>query len=169
MLKDYQKFVLSKAAPEAEFSIPDFHLMHGCLGLSTEFLELSLSSTSENTQEELGDLCFYLIFVANWIEFPLDNLPLLVTKKELPAISLKQLAGALEDFISSAKKHLIYRNRQDQNLRICFYKLWIAFLAHCTMCEYPIDLCIVENQAKLAKRYKDSFSQEEAEQRKDKA
>jgi NTP pyrophosphatase (non-canonical NTP hydrolase) len=168
MLSDYRDFVLLKASPARSIPEAHFHLTHGCLGLTTEYLELILSTCRENTEEELGDFLWYLILTAHALGYNIDNLPTEVPTTERKGMTIKTLGEMLENFISLAKKEIIYGNPQQGVIITCFYGLWREFLFHLRACEFPLDLCLVQNKDKLNKRYQDSFSQEEAAERKDK-
>lgn len=168
MLTDYRDFVLLKASPSRSIPESHFHLTHACLGLTTEYLELILSTSRENTEEELGDFLWYLILTAHALEFNIDNLPLEVPPKERKSLTIKTLGDMLENFISLCKKEIIYGNPQQGVLITCFFGLWREFLFHLQSCEFPLDLCLVQNKEKLNKRYQATFSQEEAAERKDK-
>jgi hypothetical protein len=127
-----------------------------------------LASSRENTEEELGDFLWYLILTAHSLDYNIDNLPLDVPPVERGSLTIRRLGDMLENFVSIAKKHVIYNNPQGGVIITAFYGLWREFLFHLQSCEYPLDLCLAQNVEKLNKRYKDTFSQEEAAERKDK-
>lgn len=168
MLSEYQLFVLSKASPPRHLPIDSFHLIHSCLGLTTEYLELVLSHSRENTEEELGDFFWYMMLTAHSLNYHLDNLPLELPVKDRPNLTLRNLGNMLENFVSIAKKHVIYGNDQTSVLSKAFYGLWLDFVYHMQSCNYSLELAISENVAKLNQRYSTTFSPEEAAARKDK-
>lgn len=169
MFNDYKLFVLTKASPSRELPEDHFHLLHACLGLSTEYLELCLSSSRTNTEEELGDFLWYMVLAAHALDQDLTTLPVELPPKERGSLTIKRLGEMLEAFVSIVKKHIVYGNDQSKILPKTYYGLWVEFMYHLQSCNYPLELCIAMNMDKLNKRYKNTFSQEEAEARKDKA
>lgn len=166
MFKSYQRFVLSKAAgPHQLKSEGDFHLLHAALGLATEFLELNIAIDPENTKEEVGDLCWYMMLAAKAIDFPVDNLPDSVPSSKQP---MRDLAESTEAFLSLVKKQCIYGSPKAEELKVSFFVMWRAYLALVQDFEFAIDEIIAENQDKLNKRYATSFTTQESEDRKDK-
>lgn len=165
MFKDYQQFVLSKAAPPRSISERDFQLLHSALGLATEFMELDTSKDHEEVREELGDLAWYMMLTAHAVGFPIDNLPDITTTPKHP---WDEMSSKLETFISLVKKHCIYGSNKAQELPVAFHALWRAFLGLLQDHLIQLDELIVENQAKLNKRYAAAFSTQESEDRKDK-
>ncbi len=169
LLPDYQQYVSLKAAPPKPISIDHHDLVHSALGLASEYLELVLSHDRHNSEEELGDLSWYLMLIANTVQYPLDDLPISVPPKDRPTLTIRTLGEMVETFVSLVKKHVIYGNDQLDLLHKSFHGLWMAFLYHLQACNYPLDLCIRDNQRKLNERYASSFTPEEAAERKDKA
>ena len=167
-LEEYQQFVLSKAAPPRNIALTDFNLIHSCFGLGTEYLELIMSSTRENTDEELGDFLWYLMLSAHAIEYDIYSLPQSMPLKDSKPLTIKQLGDRLENFLSVCKKQIIYGNPQDAVMHKAFYELWVEYIFHLQSCNFPLQLCISANINKLNERYQASFSQEEAAARKDK-
>jgi hypothetical protein len=168
MLFDYKLFVLTKASPSRDLDESVFHLSHACFGLATEYLELIISSDRANTEEELGDFCWYMLLAGHAVDYDLSTLPLELPSKERPTLTIRRMCEMLETFISLAKKHIIYGNDQTGLLKQAYYGLWISFIYHLQACDYPLELCIKENMDKLNQRYKDTFTQEEAAERRDK-
>lgn len=170
VLNEYRQFVLNKAAPAYPIIDPrHFDLFHASLGLATEFLELELSTTKENTHEELNDLGWYLQLTANSLNI-VPSAMSIYTKRESTELTLITLRRTLEKFLSCCKKVLIYRNEQQAaNLNALFVNLWAAYLIHLVACGYNLQLAIAENMDKLNKRYAAKFTKEESIQRKDKA
>lgn len=169
MLNEYSKFVDRKAAPPRELSVLDFHLLHCALGLATEILELSLSNTRENTEEEIQDLCWYGMLTANTCGLPPRELP---TSRKFDTHSsrlpLRDLQAATEELVSQIKKHVIYNKPRTITIYECFKAFWDALLLYIDACGYSLELAIVANRTKLDERYKDGFTSEESETRKDK-
>lgn len=165
MFKDYQQFVLSKAAPPRPVSDKDFQLLHAALGLATEFLELDVAGNGTERQEELGDLAWYMMLTAHAVEFPVTNLP---DKTTTPKRPWDEMSSKLETFVSLVKKHCIYDSNKAEELPVAFYAMWRAFLGLLAEHQIQLDELIVQNQAKLNKRYAAAFSTQESEDRKDK-
>lgn len=167
-LEEYQQFVLSKAAPPRDLPASYFHLVHVSFGLGTEYLELIMSSTRENTDEELGDFLWYLMLTTYAINYDIATLPRSMPLKDSKPLTIKQLADRLENFLSVCKKQVIYNNPQDAVMHKAFYELWVEYIFHLQSCNFPLQLCISANINKLNERFQSSFSQEEAAARKDK-
>jgi len=169
-MNEYRTFVLHKAAPAYPITNTVlFNLLHGALGLATEFLELELSTTSENTHEELNDLGWYLQLSAHSINIVPEALPV-TAKRETTELTLNVLRRTLEEYVSCVKKVAIYQNIDAELLLVAnFQALWKAYLLHLTSCNYTLELAIAENMDKLNKRYKAKFTKEESSLRKDKA
>ena len=168
MLYDYKLFVLTKAAPPREIPEEHFHLNPAALGIAAEYLELILSFERHNTEEELGDLLWFLILAGNAIDYPIGQLPTERPIREQPNLSIRNLGMMVETFISLAKKHICYDLEQTALLYKAYGGLWEAFIFHLQACNFPLDICVATNQDKLNKRYQATFSQEEAAERKDK-
>jgi NTP pyrophosphatase (non-canonical NTP hydrolase) len=168
-LSTYQEFVLHKAAPSDTIHQSYWDLLHSTFGLATEVMELSLSTTRENTEEELGDTCWYLMLAAHSLNIDVEYLPVTVDPRQRAwTLSLQGLVRFTEVYISLVKKEVFYKSSQLANLRVAYNDLWSAFLYHCIACNYPLELCISENMAKLNQRYADKFSTQESDERKDK-
>jgi hypothetical protein len=165
MFKDYQQFVLSKAAPPRPINERDFQLLHAALGLSTEFLELDVAGNSTELQEELGDLAWYMMLTAHAVDFPVTNLPDMTTTPKHP---WDEMSTKLETFVSLVKKHCIYGSNKTQELPVAFHAMWRAFLGLLEDHQIQLDVLIAENQDKLNKRYAAAFTTQESEDRKDK-
>lgn len=165
-LLPYRDFVKKKEAPPREMSVTDFRLMHAALGLSSEYLELQLAGSTENTREELEDLCWYLMLTADILEYNVDVLP--ESLEDGAIVNEDDLLNYLEQFVSLVKKHTIYGKDKLDVLRPTFFLLWRSFLYQLHLNEYPLDQAIHNNRLKLDVRYPDSFSQEESEMRRDK-
>lgn len=165
MFKDYQQFVLSKAAPPRPINERDFQLLHAALGLSTEFLEYDIAHNREDILEEVGDLVWYMMLTAHAVEFPVTNLPDSVEPRNHP---LLDLSTDIERFVSLIKKHCIYGADKTKELPLVFYSMWRSFVAFCQDEEIELDVLIAENQDKLNKRYAAAFTTQESEDRKDK-
>jgi NTP pyrophosphatase (non-canonical NTP hydrolase) len=169
LLSTYQEFVLHKAAPPSPIHESYWDMLHAALGLATEVMELSLSTTRDNTEEELGDTCWYLMLAAHSINIDVNFLPVTVDpRKRMWTLSLQGLTRCTETYLSLIKKEVFYKSSQLANLRVAYNELWEAFLYHCIACNYPLELCIAENTAKLNQRYADKFSTQESDERKDK-
>lgn len=173
-LSTYTEFVLSKAAPpRTELTEKNAQLAHVALGLSTEMLELSLSTSAHNTLEEMGDLLWYIVLGRATLNIPEllfnDNqcdLSVTQIKKE-NILPLKNLTIEIEDLVSSIKKQVIY-NKPQANLPAKLMIVWFCFTRYMLACNLTLDEIISHNEAKLNKRYAASFTPEESEQRKDK-
>jgi NTP pyrophosphatase (non-canonical NTP hydrolase) len=168
MLYDYALFVQLKAAPARPIPQEYFNLVHAALGIATEYLELVLSFERHNTEEELGDLLWFLTLAADAIQVPFDRLPTELPIKEQPNLSIRNLGAMVETFVSLVKKEVCYNLDQSQIFTKAFLGLWEAFIYHLQACNFPLSVCISTNQDKLNKRYQATFSQEEAAERKDK-
>lgn len=169
MLQDYSNFVARKAAPPRELTQQGFNLLHCGLGLATEILELTLSNTKENTEEEIQDLCWYGMLTANTLRLPPGNLP--VRKKfdsHSSHLALRGLQLTTEDLVSQIKKHVIYNKPRLGIVENSFNAFWEALLIYIDACGYSLELAIIANRTKLDERYKDGFTSEESELRKDK-
>ena len=167
-LDDYQQFVLSKAAPSRTLDSKYFNLIHACFGLGTEYLELIMSSTRENTDEELGDFLWYLMLTAKAVNYDVQTLPDALPPREARPLTIRQLGDMLENFLSICKKQIIYNNPQDALIHKAFYGLWIQYIYHLQSCNFPLALAISTNMEKLNCRYEFAFTQKEAAERKDK-
>lgn len=168
MLYDYKLFVLKKAAPPRDILEEHFNLNHAALGIATEYMELILSFERHNTEEELGDLLFFLVLAGHSVNYPIGELPTELPIREQPNLSIRNLGGMVETFVSLVKKHIYYDNDQSELLVKAYRGLWDSFIFHLQACNFPFDICVATNQAKLNQRYQDTFSQEEAAERKDK-
>jgi len=160
MFEQYKEFVLQKAAPERE--ITNYHLLHAALGLSTETLELLLAKNSENINEELGDICWYLTLASHSI----NHTPI-YWDTEIPCLIL-DFISEVEDFVSLVKKEVIYGNHQ--SLEPTLSRVWRRYqqmLYHFTGSSSP-DTIMKYNMGKLNQRYSTTFTSEEAAFRKDK-
>lgn len=168
-LYSYRLFVLSKAAPAYVIASPrHFDLVHAALGLATEFLELELSTTKENTHEELNDLGWYMQLTAHALNIVSGALPL-EAKRETTELTVLTLRRTLEEFLSCVKKVIIYQNEEAAlKLPPLFMKMWNAYIVHLASCNYTLELAVAENQDKLNKRYAAKFTKEESALRKDK-
>jgi NTP pyrophosphatase (non-canonical NTP hydrolase) len=169
MLREYSEFVTRKAAPPRELSTQDFNLNHCALGLATEILELTLSNTRGNTEEEIQDLCWYGMLTANTLRLLPGNLP--VRKKfdlHSSHLPLRDLQIATEDLVSQIKKHVVYAKPRLEIINLSFITFWDALLVYIDACGYSLELAIIANRTKLDERYKDGFTSEESELRKDK-
>jgi len=163
VFKQYQDFVLSKAAPARTLSEVEFNLGHAALGLCTEYLEYVLHTDSNNLKEELEDLLWYMIFTAYWVDVNVNNLP-----DRIEQAPESTFAEELEEFVSLIKKHVYYGKNMTRELTISFHSLWRVFIYTCQLHEAPIDELISANMIKLNKRYTANFTQEESVARKDK-
>lgn len=169
MLSDYRKFVCLKAAPPRALPSLHFELLHVALGLSTEILELHVSSSRKNTVEELEDILWYSVYGTHVLGVPVEALPL-----EIPyspkdnVLSLDRLIASIEEFASLVKKHVIYGVDQSLLPQKAFMRVWESFLYHCSACNTTLPLLIQGNRTKLEKRYAAAFTATESEQRKDK-
>jgi hypothetical protein len=168
MLYEYKLFVLKKAAPPREIPEEHFNLNHAALGIATEYLELVLSFERHNTEEELGDLLWFLILAGHSLNYPIGQLPTALPIKEQPDLSIRNLGRMVETFVSLTKKHICYNNDQTELLYKAYRGLWDSYIFHLQACNFPFDICVATNQDKLNKRYQATFSQEEAAERKDK-
>ncbi len=179
MLYEHQKMVLHKAAQPYDFTPLEFNLLHAALGLAAEVLELQQSSTRENTQEELGDLLWYLNYTASLLDITTEGMEQEFVAAELDRSTMryhikhsnslpqKVLAAKVEEMVSDIKKRVIYQ--QDKNLEKSFVALWISFCYHCKACHFSLEQLITSNTKKLEERYKKSFTTEESASRNDKA
>lgn len=168
-LYNYRLFVLNKAAPAYPIISPrHFDLVHATIGLATEFLELELSTTMENTHEELNDLGWYMQLTAHALNIVSGALPL-EAKRGTTELTILTLRRTLEEFLSCVKKVIIYQNEEAAlKLAPLFMKMWDAYLLHLDSCNYNLELAIAENEDKLNKRYAAKFTKEESALRKDK-
>lgn len=171
MLEQYTKEVVlaKEAPPQAIIARIDTRLAHCGLGLSTEYLELLQSTSASNTLEELGDLLWYLMLTASTLQIPPNSL---ITRQAYDRnsnnLSLEELGKSVEEFASLIKKHIIYKKPQDDKLRTTFFEMWSLFLIHCAACNTSLPFLLAANKLKLGIRYKEGFTADESEQRKDK-
>ena len=163
MNPEYTALVLEKAAPSRPIVAEEFHLLHGALGLCTELLEYNINNSRDNAVEELGDLLWYLTFLAHHLNWSPPTSPLSCTVQ----FAGDEFNKAAEDFISLVKKEVIY-NVSQARLVMAFSVLWDAFRVLIASHRLALSYLIQENSAKLTKRYTDSFTQEESENRRDK-
>lgn len=168
MLYEYALFVQLKAAPARPIPHKYFNLVHATLGIASEYLELVLSFERKNTEEELGDLLWFLALAADALQIPFDLLPTELPIKEQPNLSIRNLGMMVETFVSLTKKEVCYNLDQAQIFNKAYLGLWEAFIYHLQACNFPLAICISTNQDKLNKRYAAAFSQKEAAERKDK-
>ncbi len=166
----YRTFVLKKAAAPHIVNNIEFELLHCALGLATEILELQQSTTSENTEEELGDLLWYLTYTSKVLNITIEGMEqeFEVTKIDSHANFLPQnvLAANIETFVSKVKKKVIYR--QEINIETNFVDMWMTFCYYCKICNLTLEGLIDSNIDKLNKRYEGSFTKEESISRNDK-
>lgn len=167
MFESYQQFVLQKEAPPPKLSPTSIRLVHVALGIATETMELSLSNTRTNTEEELGDLCWYFFLAFDVLYIDLTSLPTEGTydihQNELPN---RVFERQVENFVSCCKKALIYQ--QDILVEEELLATWVAFLSLVRACNLSLEYLLASNQEKLEKRYKEKFTKEESIQRNDK-
>lgn len=169
MLTEYAEFVLIKAAPPRELTPGEAALVHAALGLSTEILELNLSVSSENTQEEIQDLLWYSIYTATCLNIDISHLPKRLTfDRHSSRLPLRDLQASVEMLVSAIKKHVIYRKERHSELQTLFHFVWNSLLVYIDACNYSLELAIHENRKKLDTRYAAAFTSEESEVRKDK-
>lgn len=167
LLTNYQRFVLSKAAPPYPITNEkSFQLLHCALGLATETLELIQSRSRENTIEEMGDLAWYLLLTVEVLKILPESLPTYYEYKIDNEITSDTLISCVEEFVSLIKKEVIYT--KSQKLELSFNKLWTAYLKHARHCNLYLEFIIEQNQLKLNTRYQAAFTPEESETRKDK-
>ena len=169
MLPEYQQFVLSKEAPPATIPAHNSRLLHVALGIATELLELDLSTTRDNTLEELGDFLWYLTLGSDVLNVPLVDLPLKMDiSPHSNHLSLVLLKEDAELFVSLVKKQVIYGSPVMEEILACYLSLWSSFVYHAAFCSTDIGYLVSTNQAKLEARYKASFTTQESEERRDK-
>lgn len=170
MLEDYSKFVLQKAAKDHALYAREFDLLHCALGLATETLELQQSTTAENTEEELGDLLWYLTFTAATLNLSFAQMEMThndtVFNAKSNTLPQKNMAAEVEEFVSTIKKKVIYQ--QEVDLAFPFMVLWHSFAMYCSACNITLHQLVNSNKEKLEKRYKEKFTTEESASRNDK-
>jgi NTP pyrophosphatase (non-canonical NTP hydrolase) len=166
-LEPYRNFVLLKAAPPRQLTEQEYNILHACLGLSTELLELQVAETEENYREELEDIAWYLMLMAHSLNIPLGQLDETYKGEESEDLD-KVVTESFENLISLGKKHCIYGKDKMSEMRVAFFPVWRGFLELIDEESYSLDSLIQNNMTKLNKRYAASFSQEESEARKDK-
>ena len=171
MLETHQQMVLSKAAQPYDMTHLEFNLLHAALGLATEVLELQQSTTRENTEEELGDLLWYLNYTASLLFITVEGMEqefeAACMDKHANFLPQKELAAKIEGLVSNIKKSIIYQ--QMMLLEESFVATCIALCYHCKACDFSLGQLITSNTAKLEKRYKKTFTTEESASRNDKA
>lgn len=160
-LRMYQDFVLGKAAPYRQLTQLEWDMLHGALGLSTEYLEVLTSTSIQNLSEEFGDFLWYLMLSAYSIKLDVNQLER-DYRAHLP------IEHYLEGYISLVKKHCIYGKQRESVLQLAFHQLWCSFMNRVDFKGLDINTLIQENIDKLNKRYTTSFTPEESEIRKDK-
>jgi len=170
VLQTYKDFVIARAAPSYQLSPNDFDLLHVALGLSTEVLELLISKSKDNTEEELGDLLWYLVFGSSVLHLDCDQLYTIYNSSEYNphdnSVSKVDLVSSIEAFVSRVKKKCIYN--QDIAVHVEFLDVWNMFCIHCKACKITLHELITSNTEKLSKRYKTKFTQSESISRNDK-
>ena len=171
-LAGYSEFILLKAAPSTSIGQTKFHLLHCGLGIATELMEALQSNSRENTQEELGDFLWYLTLLKETLGVSnsayLEMLQEPEGKTNSNTLFWDILTHQTEEMCSLIKKHCIYGSHKLEEIQEQFETLVHTFVVTSLACNNPIGLLITTNMEKLDKRYKESFSQEESEERKDK-
>jgi NTP pyrophosphatase (non-canonical NTP hydrolase) len=160
-LLTYQDFVLGKAAPYRQLTQLEWDMLHGALGLVTEYLEIQIAKTTVNLSEEIGDFLWYLMLSAYSID-------LRVTELHRDYVVALSMDHYLEEYVSLVKKHCIYGKEKQIELQTAFNQLWCCFMNRIDFKGLDINVLIQENMDKLNKRYTTSFTPEESEIRKDK-
>lgn len=161
--EQYLNCVLQKAAPYRHLSQDNFDLLHCGIGLTTELLELQLSSpysADHDKEEELGDMLWYLTLASAILKVHLPHIDPIVQ------VSRLKLIDKAERFASLIKRHTIYG--VPQNLVEPFLDLWRTFNDTIHSEGYTLDQLRTSNIEKLNKRYKASFTPEESQERNDK-
>lgn len=167
MMQQYKEFVLARVSPPRTLTDVEFHVIHGAIGLATESLELFIADKNRDTlneAEELGDLLFYLVFLANSIMVDPVTLPLHSAFMD----KAPPLDNALEELVSFCKKVVIYNQDKYAELRVQYLATWNAFVADLDVRGYSIPTLIKANTDKLSKRYKEKFTVKESINRADK-
>lgn len=141
----------------------DHRIAHCALGILGELAEIHLES---NTNEELGDLLFYLIALTELMNVPIPDILEGLPPENTEEGSIHLLCQTCEELANRIKKVIFYKQElgkhygQIVNLTI----LCIQRIAHIT----PIIPLIDSNTGKLTKRYDSGFSTKASEERKDK-
>ena len=154
-MSNYPEFVKERMSP-------NHVLLHVGIGLVGEWYEYCTSSNKLDKIEELGDLCFYLQAGCNYFNIPVDiTLP-------TPRRTVLQydVNDVLHRFLDHVKKQEIYGNPQPilHGLYIELYDKLTNFIDS----EGTILHIVNDNMHKLSKRYKSTFTPQEAEARLDK-
>lgn len=144
-------------------------LVHACLGMTSEAGELFFALTSndkENIKEEIGDICWYVALAKDSIT-SINNIELTDLSELQDEVFIFTLISECADIV---KKWFIYNKAPD--LFIFDSKLGAIVSALSRIAgdfNLTIEECLEHNIDKLKKRYPDSYSDDHAIARADKA
>lgn len=135
------------------------HIAHMCMGIASEFLEFYLAQTQENSDEEKGDIMWYVSGICNSL-----NIPFIAGDKEQEISYLRESFEVVENIISACKKYYVYGVDIDieQLTTLCQNLIFIMD------CDNNLEEILKNNLEKLKVRYPEYYTDQLAVERLDK-
>lgn len=150
---------------------PAGDLLHAAIGICGEVQELLAASTRENIVEELGDICFYCAafeLVAVEMGVRIIAHPGFDCSLEHCGISLRNHSGEMLD---TCKKFFIYNKPVvfDDSLLFNHRNVMNRVQNYCNILGFDFEAILRTNVEKLKLRYPEGYTDQAAQERKDKA
>lgn len=170
---NYKDFVASRAKPGADIIATltprKAHLLHMAVGIMGEAVELFNATTTENAEEECGDIEFY--FVGMTLDEELHEATLLAGdfSGKWPPCSERSIVIEAGNLLDQVKKYVVYNKDNLQDVATALAKFGYAWGYYLNTSNVPSRFMIQEqNVAKLTKRYANGYSDKAAQERADK-
>lgn len=153
-MKNYIELALRTESKES-----NDRLLHATLGLTTECVEVLLSTSEVNLKEELGDICWYLAIICDLFDLTFEELVLLADQSRIKDDPVKAMVYAVGE-INNLQKRAIFYKRDLDPVVFCKHAGTILGAILTNEDEISLDDLQQANIAKLTRRYPGGFTQE---------